>query len=535
MFQRAFEDILKEPEQGYAPDTSSARSFLRSFISKTIMEQIARDSVSWNPLFEHRATSYMENLMVHKMRYDAYGSFADLSDEKVRAVHDLSRTEYRYRALLFPREAEAERYLERIRDGEDFAAVAAELLGAGEDGDQGWQTTMSAPLVVIELVRNLEPGQVGGPVEAANTWYLVQPIESRPNQNMYTFEEAMRPLRIRLSQDFGSRPAREYHEGIFEKYDFKANTEAVEWFTEFFREETKAVPRSSDLVLEPGEAPDNVMPADWSTCPLDEQQQRRIMATTTVDTIHAILLLDHFVSQPSFSWPRFDDPNQTIRLLKDLALSRLERVEAWERGYDQDPDIAWSAQKRRNLIWVRQLMRRVIRPQSQPTVEETRVWYQRRLVEEGKVERRVYSLITLASEDLAQRARSLLESDRSAAETLSLIKQIDPSATIVSGDGIEIVQGQEKSALERAVFDLRRGGVTEPQPVGVRYAIARVESITPGESARPFEEVADEVFEEYSELRADSLLAHYIEERRQAIDIEVNEDVFARIDFDPSR
>lgn len=534
-FQHAFEDILREAEQGYTPDSTSARAFLRNYISKTIMEQIARDSVTWNPLLEHRANSYMENLMVHKMRYDAYGRAGDISDEQLRAAYELAQTEYHYRALLFPNEAEAQRYLQRIRGGEEFTAVAAELLGAGEDGDQGWQTTLTAPLVVIEQLRTLDPGEVGGPVEARDQWYLVQAIESRPNENPYTYEEAARPLRLRLAQDRATRPAREYREGIFEKYDFTPDPEAVDWFTQFFYEETKHVPRSSDLVLEPGEVPDNVMPADWSTCPLDDQQQRRIMATTAVDTIHAILLLDHFISQPSFSWPRFDDPGQTLTLLQDLALDRLERVEAWERGYDQHPEVAWPAQKRRNLILVRQLMRRVIRPESQPTMEQTRAWYQRRLVEEGKVERRTYSLMTLASKELAERARTLFESDRSTAEALALIQRIDPSATVVSGDGIEVVKGQTKSAVEEAIFGVRLHGVTEPHPVGTRYAIARVERITPGQAARPFEEVAEEVFKEYSDQRADSLLGHYIQERRAAIDIEVNQDVFEQVDFDPSR
>ncbi len=533
-FQQAFENAQQEDER-HAPDSTSARSFLDDMISRALMDQVARDSVSWNPLLEHRASSHTENLMVHKMRYEAYGYAGEVSDSLVEYAHELARTEYRYRALLFATEAEAQRWSQALRSGTTFDEAARQLLGSGEDGDQGWRSTYNAPLIVIELVRTLAPGEIGGPVEARNEWYLVQAVDQRPNENTYPLEQTARPLRLRITQDRAARPAREYREGILEKYRYTPDLESVEWFNAFFYEATQSVPRSSDLRLSPGESPGNVIPADWSTCPLNEQEQRRILATTTVDTIHAILLLDHFISQPSFSWPRFDKIDDTIVQLEALVMDRLERVEAWERGYDQHPEIQEASRQRRELIRARQLMQRIIRPRSRPTMEQTQAWYEQRILEQGRAEQRDYALVTFATAEDAERARPLLRGDRDMRETMTLIQRIDPSAALESGAGLSVTQRPDMSAMEEELFKLRLHEVTSPLPKGARFALARVDRIVPGQGDRPFEEVAEEVHREYSALRADSLLAQYIEQRRQVTEISIHEDVFKRVNFDPAR
>jgi len=44
--QRAFEEIVALDE-GYRPDSLSARRFLQDYIAKTLMEQMAADSIPW--------------------------------------------------------------------------------------------------------------------------------------------------------------------------------------------------------------------------------------------------------------------------------------------------------------------------------------------------------------------------------------------------------------------------------------------------------------------------------------------------------
>jgi len=528
--ERAFEEILAQDE-GYTPDSTSARRFLNQYVRKTLMEQIAADSVNFNPLLEHRATSYMENLMVHQMRYEAYGHAADIPEEEIRRVWEMARTQYRYRAIGFEAEEDAIEQLARLRDGLSFDEMAKELVGPDAGGDSGWQTTLSAPESVIATLDDMSPEEIGGPVEAKGIWYVFQFLEKAPNPSLYTFEESMQGLRIRMVQDRGTRLVREFNQGIFDKYEYEARMDEVEWITEFFRVETKDVPRSSDLNLKPGERPEAVMP-DWQSCPLNEEEQKVILSTTTVDTVRALLFLDHVLSQPSFSWPRFDDPQQTISMLKTLVLERLSRVEAWEREYDLHPDIAWKASKRRNLILVRYLMRQKIRPRTRPTMAEVEVFYAEKLRAEGIAEERRYSLITTRSEEAAAQARELFAAGTPIQELLVAVKKTDPTTLLVGGAaGRTTTSRPNMSALETEVFRLGVGGVTAVHPVATTFGVARLEEVSGGGGVQPLHAVLEDVTKEYMDIKADELLNIYLEERRQITSIKIDEAVFKEMDF----
>lgn len=271
---------------------------------------------------------------------------------------------------------------------------------------------------------------------------------------------------------------------------------------------------------------------DWQTCPLAEEDQTRILSTTTVDTVRALLFLDHVISQPSFSWPRFDDPQQTLGMLAPLVLERLSRIEAWEREYDQNPDIAWLAQKRRNLILVRHLMRQKIRPQTRPTLADVEAFYAERLRAEGKAESRRYSLFTSRSEDAVAQARALLAAGLPAEEVLAKIKKTDPTALLLGGaEGRTATKAFQMNALDTEIFRLGVGGVTALHPAATGFGVARLEEVSGGEGVQPLEAVLEDVTRDYMDMKSDELLNIYLQERRKITPIKIDEAVFKRMDF----
>jgi parvulin-like peptidyl-prolyl isomerase len=103
---------------------------------------------------------------------------ADLSGD-VMQVHA--------RHILVQTEPEAVSVMERLRAGEDFGALAAQIslddTTARQGGDLGWfaREELLAP-ELAEAAFMLSPGQVGGPVFTALGYHIVQTLEtgSRP-------------------------------------------------------------------------------------------------------------------------------------------------------------------------------------------------------------------------------------------------------------------------------------------------------------------------------------------------------------------
>jgi len=107
------------------------------------------------------------------------------------------------RHILVADEALANDLLNRIRAGEDFAALAAQYsidtLTAPNGGDLGWfirEELIDAELAAVAF--DLEPGEIAGPVQSALGYHILQTLErgDRP------IDEAKRP---QLAQVFFDR------------------------------------------------------------------------------------------------------------------------------------------------------------------------------------------------------------------------------------------------------------------------------------------------------------------------------------------
>ncbi|MBD3236100.1 MAG: hypothetical protein GF330_05310, partial [Candidatus Eisenbacteria bacterium] len=200
--QRAFDDVTDAGEQ-YGRDSLSARRFLKDYIDKTLLEQLAADSIPWLPIFAHRVDSYIETQMVQQLRADTYGKATDISEDDLREVYEKAKTRYHYRMIPFPSQAEAQRTLHVIREGAHFPKVAERVTGRPDGGDMGWQTSLEAPESIIHALASLEPGDVAGPIEYGPAYYLLQLIDAEPNPDRPPFEEVRDGLRLALIQERG--------------------------------------------------------------------------------------------------------------------------------------------------------------------------------------------------------------------------------------------------------------------------------------------------------------------------------------------
>ncbi len=108
-------------------------------------------------------------------------------------VKDLKpEQEVRARHILVESEDEAKKVAARVKGGEDFAKVAAEISkdpGSGkEGGDLGYFTKDRMVAEFAEAAFALEPGKISDPVKSQFGWHVIK-VEDKRNKALPAFDE----------------------------------------------------------------------------------------------------------------------------------------------------------------------------------------------------------------------------------------------------------------------------------------------------------------------------------------------------------
>jgi parvulin-like peptidyl-prolyl isomerase len=533
-FQRAFDEIIPQ-NVGFGADSASARRFLQAYVDKTVLEQLAADSTDWLKDLEDRARDILESEMVQRMREEVYVRPSMPTDAKLREVYEKAKTRYHFRSVSFATLQDAQASLQAIREGAVFDRFAAHQSGGTQGGDVGWQTILAIPEPVIDVLAHLEPDGLGGPVHTPGRYWIVQLIEKAPDLELQPFEQLRDALTRRYRIDHGGLLLEEYNERLLRDYQYRTNLGEAIWLAGLLRESTKHIPRQYNVPRNPDgtfaqtELQDSI---PWQTCPIPDADWYRIIATSTADTVTAILLLDHLGGKLQYTWPTFEDPKDVLTLARELMLDRIERAEAWAKEYDKRPDLVWKDRKQRNLILTRQFYRRFVLPRARPSVEEARAYFDAHAAEYGEPARRRCLQATFAAWDDAVAAQRIFLEVRDPARAVGTVRQRFQSANVSGPAGIVLLEGKLAPALERQLFRVPAGGVTDPIPVQNAFAVLRVEE---AEEARtpPFEEVAEKVMEQLGEQKADSLFKALVAERRSKTPVRIHERVLRKVQFHP--
>jgi len=145
--------------------------------------------------FQHRLAYAKDRIVMEKL-LSGIGNKA-VTDETMKAFYDEQvkalpkETEVHARHILVDDEATAKKALARVKGGEDFAKVAAELSkdpGSGkEGGDLGWFTKDRMVPEFAEAAFKTEPGQISDIVKSQFGYHIIK-VEERREKKPPAFE-----------------------------------------------------------------------------------------------------------------------------------------------------------------------------------------------------------------------------------------------------------------------------------------------------------------------------------------------------------
>ena len=193
-------------------------ALIEFLVSQQLLVQEAQtEKLAESPEFMKRL-AYLRDMalmqaMLAKLSKDA------VTDAAIKKTYDDALKDYKpqdeYHALhlVVSTEDQAKDALKRIKGGEDFGKVAAELSKdpGAKNGDLGWRVKEEWLPEFGEQVVKLSPGQISDPVKTQVGWHVIKLVDKRPRKfpqpeelkgeiSRYLSEVARRSLLERLTQ-----------------------------------------------------------------------------------------------------------------------------------------------------------------------------------------------------------------------------------------------------------------------------------------------------------------------------------------------
>ena len=264
-FRRYIELYNQQREIGYA-----------LFEVETFVDEVEIDEAAIIAHYEANKETYRTaetvDLEYIELTQTDIASTIDVSDEALRTYYEEERERFeapeerRARHILLEIDddteavrAEAQRVLERVQGGEDFAAVAGELSDdvgtAAQGGDLGWigRGMLTGPFE--DALFEMSVGDVRGPVQSQFGFHVIRLDEERGGE-VQTFEEVRDELvaefQTRRATDLFYERANEIADLAFDAYDELAS---VAMATGLPLKTANAFPRSGNPLLFPNSAP----------------------------------------------------------------------------------------------------------------------------------------------------------------------------------------------------------------------------------------------------------------------------------------
>ena len=121
--------------------------------------------------------------------------------------------------------------LKQLADGKSFAQVSAEFSdtpNALEGGALGWKNGSQMPTLFLDVLKNLQPGEIAKPVRSPNGFHILKLTSRRGGtSSMVVNQTHARHILIKLSEVVSEKEAKRKMDGIKERLDNGAKFEEL--------------------------------------------------------------------------------------------------------------------------------------------------------------------------------------------------------------------------------------------------------------------------------------------------------------------
>jgi peptidyl-prolyl cis-trans isomerase C len=183
---------------------------------KLAAKKAEADKLTSSPDFERKIAYYREKLAMEEL-LSSVGKAATTEAAERKAYDEAAKAEppqeeIHARHILLPTKEAAEKALARIKGGEDFAKVAAEVSKdpSGNGGDLGWFTKDRMVPEFSDAAFKLKKGEISEPVKTQFGWHIIQ-VEDTRMKTFPPFEQVKDQAARYVSQKAESEAIAQLH------------------------------------------------------------------------------------------------------------------------------------------------------------------------------------------------------------------------------------------------------------------------------------------------------------------------------------
>ena len=472
------------------------RELLQKVIDKQLLLQEARRiDLDHDPEIEHvveglRAKRASEQFYRAKIAGDRA-----ISQEAIAEAHKRTGDRIQARQILVESRAAAEKALDRITTGADFAAVAIEISQADTAAKGGYLGIVRWGQLGPEVEENLwslQPGELGKPFETKDGWNLLS-VSERQSGTLPPLEKVTPQIRATLEKRESSRRAEILFQALSSRWRPRIDEAAL-----------RALLNARD----PKQLSSNAALAAIGD---DRVTVAQMLPRLDLDRLHKL-------AEPI-----------ALRALKNLLEEDIFRIlirkQALAEGYGEKPEIAKEVETVRNDLAVDRLLDRVAFAKIDAGDDDAQTYWRGHEIKFTEPEAVKLSLMLVESESEAQQALKDIQAGADFAGYARKMSKHRPTAELGGQIGW-VERGRLQPELEKPAFSLPAG----------KFGAAKVEGgimviwVEARKAARlkPFGEVKEEAKQLVIREKAQATLKLWITKLREAAVIEIDDQAVER-------